>query len=71
MDLDPVTVELDLVYHLPPDGTLSTDVANSGSMNPGYGALTPIAAGFLRWNATQELHIVPDSAGEVLVGSGC
>ena len=32
-------------------GTLSTDIANSGSMKPGQGALTPIAGGFLRWNA--------------------
>jgi hypothetical protein len=30
-------------------------------MNPGYSALTPIPSGFLRWNATLELHFVPDS----------
>jgi hypothetical protein len=41
-----------------PLGTLSTDVANSGSMKPGKGALTPIAAGFLRWNA------IPNSLAE-------
>ena len=27
-------------------------VASAGSMKPGSGALTPIAAGFLRWKAT-------------------
>jgi hypothetical protein len=26
--------------------------ASAGSMNPGKAALPPIAAGFLRWNAT-------------------
>jgi hypothetical protein len=25
--------------------------ASAGSMKPGYGALVPMAAGFLRWNA--------------------
>jgi hypothetical protein len=35
-----------------PDGTFSIDVASAGSMNPGKSALTPIAAGFFRWNAT-------------------
>jgi len=28
------------------------DDASAGSMKPGKGALTPIAAGFFRWNAT-------------------
>jgi hypothetical protein len=31
-----------------PDGPLSIEVASAGSTNPGNGALTPIAAGFLR-----------------------
>jgi hypothetical protein len=33
------------------DGTFSIEVARDGSMKPGFGALAPIAAGFLRWNA--------------------
>jgi hypothetical protein len=35
MDLHPVAVEFDLVIQRLPDGTLSTAVASSGSMNPG------------------------------------
>ena len=34
-----------------PDGILSIEVASAGSTKPGNGTLTPIAAGFLRWNA--------------------
>jgi hypothetical protein len=49
--LNAVAVELDLVNPTLADGTLSTDVASSGSMKPGKAALTPIVAGFLRWNA--------------------
>ena len=33
------------------EGTLSIAEASAGSMNPGKGALTPIAAGSLCWNA--------------------
>jgi hypothetical protein len=33
--LNPVAVELDLVNPMLADGTLSTDVASSGSMSPG------------------------------------
>jgi hypothetical protein len=31
-----------------PDGTLAIEEANAGWTNPGSGALTPIASGFLR-----------------------
>jgi hypothetical protein len=31
-----------------PAGTFSLEVAKAGSMNPGKGAFTPIAAGFRR-----------------------
>jgi hypothetical protein len=47
MDLNPVPSNLTSCIHLSPLGTLSTEVASSGSMKPGNGA-----AGFLRWNAT-------------------
>jgi hypothetical protein len=49
--LDPITVELDLVYPSFAARYL-LDVASAGSMKPGNGTLVPIAAGFFRWNAT-------------------
>jgi len=48
MHLDAVAIELDLVIHRSPAGTLSIDEARAGSMKPGRAALTPIASGFLR-----------------------
>jgi hypothetical protein len=32
------------------------EVAKAGSMTPGKGFFSPIAAGFLRWNATKKLR---------------
>ena len=51
MKLDAVAVELDFVEPALA-GTLSITDASDGSMKPGNGALTPIAAGFLGWKAT-------------------
>jgi hypothetical protein len=56
MDLHAVAVELDFVIHRDPDGTLSIEDARAGSTKSGNGALMPISAGFLRVNATNELH---------------
>jgi hypothetical protein len=54
MDLDAVAVELDLVEPARAAGIFSIDVASAGSMKPGNAALTPMAARFLRWNATNK-----------------
>jgi hypothetical protein len=48
VDLDAVAIEFDFVDPARSVGTLPMAVASAGSMNPGKGALTPIAAGFLR-----------------------
>ena len=52
VQLHPVAVELDFVDPAFADGTFSIEVASVGSMNPGKSALTPIPAGFCRWNVT-------------------
>jgi hypothetical protein len=44
--------------HRSTDGILSIGVASAGSMNPGKGSLTPIAAGFLRWKAMVSPRVV-------------
>jgi hypothetical protein len=51
--------------HRSPPGAFSIYDASAGSTKPGKGALVPIAAGFLRWNATvhtrhgqRQLHVV-------------
>jgi hypothetical protein len=49
MKLDPVAIELD--PRSSPLGTLSIDDAGAGSIMPGKGTLTTMAAVFLRWNA--------------------
>ena len=51
VDLDAVAVELDLVDPALAGRHLLDRRASAGSMKPGRGALTPIAAGFLRWKA--------------------
>jgi hypothetical protein len=48
MDLNAIAVELDFMDPARAAGTFSIDVASAGSINPGKGAFTPIAAGFLR-----------------------
>jgi hypothetical protein len=53
-----------------PDGTFSIEVASAGSMNPGNGALTPIAAGFFRWNAKINSTPLADSSEFGLIRSG-
>jgi hypothetical protein len=61
MNLDAVAVELDFEIHLSPDGTLSIAEAKAGSMKPGNGALTPIAAGSCCENATPHSSQQTDS----------
>jgi hypothetical protein len=55
-----------------PDGTLSLADARAGSMKPGSGALTPISADFVRWNATTNSTQQSDSNwhGSVCSGTG-
>jgi hypothetical protein len=48
VDLDTISIELDLVNPSFAVGTFSIEAASAGSMKPGKGALTPIAAGFVR-----------------------
>jgi hypothetical protein len=49
--LDAVAVELDLVNPAVAARDLLDGEARAGSTKPGNGALIPMAAGFLRWNA--------------------
>jgi len=65
VQLHAVTVELGIERS--PDDTFSIDVANAGSMNPGKGDLTPIAAGFFHWNATP--NSTPLTGGSSPIGS--
>jgi hypothetical protein len=59
VDLDAVTVELDLVDPAIA-ARFSIEVASAGSIKPGRGALVPIAAGFLRWKAMMtRTHATP------------
>jgi hypothetical protein len=48
MDLDLVAIELDLMNPSDASRHIVDRVAIAGSMNPGYGVLTPIAAGVFR-----------------------
>jgi hypothetical protein len=51
MELDAAASNLISCSQRAPDGTFSMEDASAGSMKPGKLALTPMAAGFLRWNA--------------------
>jgi hypothetical protein len=66
MKLDTVAIELDFVDPARTARVFSIEVASEGSINPGKGALVPIAAGLLRWKAAahhahrqRERHLDP------------